>query len=250
MQLSSLLGLLVASAASLASAATVQGRIAANQHLPDIHALPPTTLITLSAAGVSKKTHPGPEGRFEIKNVSEGAYLLEVWANTHIFSPVRIDILSADEAAAIAAKASTDEVTVAPEDIVVHQTFRANSFSNKGAKLPYPLTLRPSSQSSFYIPRESLNFKGLLSNPMLLIMIFMGAMMFVMPKLQEGIDPEELKKFQESGGAGAQIASNPLGALENFSMASFLAGQGGTAQQPKGPAVPIKQGGGKQGGRR
>jgi hypothetical protein len=47
--------------------------------------------------------------------------------------------------------------------------------------LPYPITLTPRSKNAYFVPRESFNLVGMFQNPMMLIMVFTGVMMFAMP---------------------------------------------------------------------
>jgi hypothetical protein len=47
--------------------------------------------------------------------------------------------------------------------------------------LPYPITLIARSKNSYFVPRESFNVVGMFQNPMMLIMVFTGVMMFAMP---------------------------------------------------------------------
>lgn len=47
--------------------------------------------------------------------------------------------------------------------------------------LPYPINLVPHSKNAYFIPRESFNLVGMFQNPMMMIMVFTGVLMFAMP---------------------------------------------------------------------
>lgn len=47
--------------------------------------------------------------------------------------------------------------------------------------LPYPVSLAPRSKNAYFVPRESFNLVGMFQNPMMMIMVFTGIMMFAMP---------------------------------------------------------------------
>lgn len=63
--------------------------------------------------------------------------------------------------------------------------------------------LAPSSSQ----PRESFNVFSILQSPMILMSVFMMAGVYFLPKMMEGIDPEELKQAQEMMAGGKKTAS-------------------------------------------
>jgi hypothetical protein len=55
----------------------------------------------------------------------------------------------------------------------------------------YPLVLYPFAKYQYFVQRRGFSLFSLLKNPMVLMMLFGGVMTFVMPKMMEGLDPEE-----------------------------------------------------------
>ena len=53
-----------------------------------------------------------------------------------------------------------------------------------------PLVLGPTQRVAYAIPQQPWTLRSLLSNPMYVVMGLMAAMMFLMPRLMENIDPE------------------------------------------------------------
>jgi Protein of unknown function (DUF2012) len=105
---------------------------ASNPHLANPAFLPPSTTLILSAHNRQYKTHPSTSGTFAFRNVTAGlSYLLQVECLTHSFPSLRIDTQN--------------------EDVEVYQTFKANEWSHRGAKLAYPILLAPSSTADYYI---------------------------------------------------------------------------------------------------
>ena len=49
----------------------------------------------------------------------------------------------------------------------------------------------------YFVPRPAFNYMDLLKNPMVLIMGFMLIATVAMPKMMEGMDPEQLRKMRE-----------------------------------------------------
>jgi hypothetical protein len=105
---------------------------ASNPHLANPALLPPSTILILSAHNRQYKTHPSTSGTFTFRNVTAGpSYLLQVECLTHSFMPLRIDTQNGD--------------------VEVYQTFKANEWSHRGAKLSYPIRLAPSTTADYYI---------------------------------------------------------------------------------------------------
>ena len=61
----------------------------------------------------------------------------------------------------------------------------------------YPLRIQPNGQRGYFEQRPQVGLGYILRNPMMLMMLFSVGMMYLMPKMMENMDPEELKKMQE-----------------------------------------------------
>lgn len=55
--------------------------------------------------------------------------------------------------------------------------------------LRYPIVLMPRHKNSYFKPRESFNLLGMLQNPMVMIMVLTGMMMFGMPYIMVTLTP-------------------------------------------------------------
>jgi len=62
--------------------------------------------------------------------------------------------------------------------------------------LPHPLLLTAHAKYEYFEPRMGFSLLGLLKNPMLLMMLFSGVLMFLMPKMMENLDPEQKEQMQ------------------------------------------------------
>ncbi|KAE8792210.1 ER membrane protein complex subunit 7 [Hordeum vulgare] len=107
-----------------------------------------------------------------LNGVPAGTHLIEVSSLGYFFSPVRVDI-SARNPGHIQA-ALTENRRVLNE-----------------------LVLEPLKEEQYYEMREPFNILSLLKSPMGMMVGFMVVMVFVMPKMMENIDPEEIKQAQE-----------------------------------------------------
>lgn len=109
---------------ALASAFTIHGSFAPSALLPNPALLPPSTSLTLTTSGTTKRALAQRDGKFVFRDVPEGSYLLDVQCPTHHFGPLRVDV---DHRG----------------DVKVYMTFRGNEWNNMGEKRNYPLVFSP-----------------------------------------------------------------------------------------------------------
>ncbi|PSR72397.1 hypothetical protein PHLCEN_2v11740 [Hermanssonia centrifuga] len=63
--------------------------------------------------------------------------------------------------------------------------------------LPYPITLSAVQKIDFYMPRQAFNLIGMFKNPMMMMMLVGGALVFAMPYIMKNMDPEVLQDFEK-----------------------------------------------------
>lgn len=61
----------------------------------------------------------------------------------------------------------------------------------------YPLVVNPNGTNQYFEVKKGISIFGLLKNPMVLFMVFSVGMMVAMPKMMEGMDPEEKAKIRD-----------------------------------------------------
>ncbi|XP_020270555.1 ER membrane protein complex subunit 7 homolog [Asparagus officinalis] len=134
------------------------------------------------------------DGYFSFYNVPAGTHLIEVTAPGYFFSPVRVDISARN-----------------PGNVQAALT------ENKRAL--QELVLEPLAEEKYYETREPFSVMSLVKSPMGLMVGFMLIVMFVMPKLVENMDPEEIKKAQEEmrsqGGLAGMLTGAATGATRS-----------------------------------
>jgi hypothetical protein len=119
------------------------------------------------------------DGRFTFYDLPSGVYVLDVLAVTENYSQFKIDFHT-----------KSGEV-------------RVLEYRYPGAtKLPstYPLVIKSQGQTAYFEVRQGMSVWSILKQPMVLMMLFSGGMMFLMPKMMENMDPEEMKNMQEEMG--------------------------------------------------
>ncbi|KAI0068471.1 hypothetical protein BV25DRAFT_1987245 [Artomyces pyxidatus] len=122
------------------------------------------------------------DGRFVIPDVDAGVYVASVVSHDHQFDQLRIDVPSEADS---------------PPEI---RPYTAGTPLNppSAVKLAYPIKLVPRQRNKYFVPVESFNMIGMFQNPMMLMMLFGGAMMLGMPYLMKQMDPEMLQEFKEN----------------------------------------------------
>ncbi|PHU09177.1 ER membrane protein complex subunit 7 -like protein [Capsicum chinense] len=113
-----------------------------------------------------------PDGYFSFHNVLAGTHLIEVSTIGYFFSPVRVDVSARN-----------------PGKVQAALTENRRSLSE--------LALEPLRDEQYYEMREPFSVMSLVKSPMGLMVGFMLVVMFLMPKLVENMDPEEIRKAQE-----------------------------------------------------
>ncbi|XP_011039643.1 PREDICTED: ER membrane protein complex subunit 7 homolog isoform X1 [Populus euphratica] len=113
-----------------------------------------------------------PDGYFSFHNVPAGTHLIEVDAIGYFFSPVRVDVSARF-----------------PGKVQATLTEKRRSLSE--------MVLEPLKEEQYYEIREPFSVMSIVKSPMGLMMGFMVLALFIMPKLMENMDPEEMRRAQE-----------------------------------------------------
>lgn len=131
--------------------------------------------------GQTIATRVKPDGSFVVLDVPPGSHLLETFALGYAFPPMTVKI---------------------SVDGVINAAFS----EDPTVKFSHPLLLKPVSVATYFEPRQGLSLASLAKNPMFLMVAFTVLMAWAMPKLMEGMDPEELKEMQEKMGQQPSIS--------------------------------------------
>ncbi|XP_044464817.1 ER membrane protein complex subunit 7 homolog isoform X2 [Mangifera indica] len=113
-----------------------------------------------------------PDGYFSFHNMSAGTHLIEVAAIGYFFSPVRVDVSARN-----------------PGKVQAALTENRRGLNE--------LVLEPLQEEQYYEIREPFSIMSVVKSPMGLMVGFMLVVVFLMPKLMENMDPEEMRRAQE-----------------------------------------------------
>ena len=86
--------------------------------------------------------------------------------------------------------------------------------SNGSVPIPHPLVIVPISNNSPYTPEEPFDALQLLKNPMLIMGLVMLGLVYLMPKMQGNMSPEEMREMrkglEDEGGFAASLLKNMI----------------------------------------
>jgi hypothetical protein len=170
MRLLNLVTVLVLSVLPLAMSADITGRIR-NVAASDT----PSLRVAVRGEATSWSSVPLANGAFLIRDVPIGTYTLSVQSVKFAFASVRLDV-------------TADGV-------------RARLADEADGKLVVPLDLAPISTVQYFTEEQQFRITSILFHPMILMMLVMGGMSFVLPKLVDKDAMNELKNGGSSSGA-------------------------------------------------
>jgi hypothetical protein len=137
-----------------------------------------TTRITLNHQQYT--TYSRADGSFAIFNVPPGIHQLDIHNNNYHFGHVKIQLLEND--------------MEAPKCL---------EYAYPGALkqvIAYPLVLRPHATYTYFEKRQGFTLFSILKNPMVLMMVFSLGLMFLMPKMMEGMGTWAVSFVQQQHG--------------------------------------------------
>jgi ER membrane protein complex subunit 7 len=158
-----------------------------------------TTKITLNSGEYT--TYSRTDGSFVIYNVPPGIHQLDVHSKEYHFGQIKIQLLE-------------DSMDAPPKCL---------EYAYPGATkrvIPYPLVVYARGTYQYFEMKKGFSIFSILKNPMVLMMVFSVGMMVVMPKMMEGLDPEEkarMKQQMEAQNDPTKMFSQMFGELTGSS---------------------------------
>jgi len=208
----------------LVSALDIRGTVVWNNVCPDSKSLRQARAVVDDGRLRGSITR---DGSFVIPDVPEGLHVLTVESHDYVFDTIRIQV---------------NDSWLQPEARPYIPGTPLNPPSN--ILLPYPLSMVAREKQDYFVPPQAFNIVGMLSNPMMLLMVFGGVMVFAMPYLVKNMDPEMLEDFKEQQAKMGSIQN----ALQSGDLTSSLSGLMSAGEEPP-KAAPKVKGNGKRGRR-
>ncbi|KJA26169.1 hypothetical protein HYPSUDRAFT_355403 [Hypholoma sublateritium FD-334 SS-4] len=215
----------ILSCAILAFTFNVRGKIVWNDVCPNATTLGngKATIDNSILSGSIKR-----DGTFVIPGVPDGTHILSIISHDYAFDQLRIDVN--DSLSSVEVRPFVPGTPMQPPSSIL---------------LPYPAVLTPRDRYVYFVPPESFNLAGMLSNPMMLLMVGGAGMMLAMPYLIKNMDPEALEEFKEQqaklGGIQNAFQSGEIKSGINAIMAAT------EEQSSSSSAQPNKGGAGSRG---
>jgi ER membrane protein complex subunit 7 len=187
---------------------TLEGRL----EFPDKTPFNITTKITLNSGEYT--TYSRKDGSFYIYDVPPGIHQLDIDSKTYHFGQIKIQLL---EDAMDSPKCLEYAFPGAPKKVI-----------------KYPLVIFAKGTYQYFEQKKGFSIFSMLKNPMVLMMVFSVGMMVVMPKLMEGLDPEEkarMKQQMENQKDPTQMFSQMFGELTGSAAADDAPASGTTRRE-------------------
>jgi hypothetical protein len=182
--------LLVSFVVSLANAGAIKGRV-------DVGEIPGANLVVKCDA--DKQAFVRKDGTFVLRDVEPGIHEVSVSDSLRWFTRALVEV---DE--------SGKQVRVVE---VLPPTQPNQGPVRREAKT---LLLKPLGMIDYFEKRQQMSVMSFFANPMMLMMLFTLGMGFLMPKMMENLDPEELKQMQEQMAQQQRVAADPSKAFANL----------------------------------
>jgi len=128
------------------------------------------------------------DGNFTIPDVPAGVYLLSVKSPHYSFDQLRIDVLDSETIPEV--RPYVTGTPLNPPSTIL---------------LSYPIKMVPRQKHVYFMPPESFNLMAMFANPMMLMMVFGGIMVFAMPYIMSNLDPEMLEEMKGQHGKVAKL---------------------------------------------
>jgi hypothetical protein len=187
-----------AAVAARTSTTTLEGQL----QFPDGTPFNVTTGITLNHGEM--RTYSKIDGSFSFRDVPSGIHQIDVLSTVYHFGQVRIQLL---------------------EDSMDQPKCVEYMYPGAPKKtLDYPIAMTAYATFEYFETKPGFSIFVILKNPMFLMMAVSAGLMFLMPKMMEGMDEEEKAKMREQMAA----QQDPTKMMSNL----FSGFTGGTEESP------------------
>jgi len=150
-----------------------------------------TRVSVVSKGSLVFTTTVAENGLFSLRTLLEGEYLVYTSHPVFQFDPVVVHV-------------AENEISARSYDPV----------RTGHSPIPNPLRLVPTAFQSPYLPEEEFNVLDFFKNPMVIMGLVMLGIVWLMPKLQGSMTPEEMgnmrKELEQEGGIAASFLKNMI----------------------------------------
>lgn len=142
--------------------------------------------------GQTYRTYTKYDLSFTLPDVPEGVHSLEVYHPHYLFPTYMLMVSKSGRVKATSMERKKNGQAV-------QEVFATASLEGqeKSADQSQVLTLTAVGNYQYFKKRQGVSITKMMMNPMFLMMAFSLGLMFLVPKLTEGMDPEDFKQIQE-----------------------------------------------------
>lgn len=200
----------------------LSGTIATNQIMANLSLLSTSAKAVVNHGDIASFINT-LDGSFQLTHLPPGSHVLTIVDANYEFPRIRMDVIPS--------------LTLGkPVKVRCSLTQPGMDWSTAVDSVPYMsaennrVEVAAVAKRDFFKKRDSFSILSLLMNPMILISGFTMILFLVLPKLTEGIDPEEMREIQKQQREALQ-GSNPLANMDELSgkLANYFSGPSAAA---------------------
>ena len=142
------------------------------------------------------------DGNFTIHDIKPGVYIIDIISPIHHFSQVKCLYKPINKSEALQQQQSssftiTDDVTTRKKPIFSCIEYHYPGATKRTIDESNLLVLTVLASFEYFETKRGFSLLSILKNPMVLMMILTGGIMYMLPKMMEGMDPEERAMMQK-----------------------------------------------------
>jgi len=210
--------------------ADIVGKLTPNEHLWDPTQLEIDTRVVLNY-GAKGSAYVLKDGSFKIQGVDPGDYLMTIYSRKFLFPFYYVHVPSSDPSSV---QIVLHNPSFEPPTLPLHSSL----------VLPNPLPFKAVASAKYTEEPKKFNLVGMLmGNPMMLLMVGGGALVFMLPKIMSTLDPDALKEMQANQ---ADMQRN-MASMQNMDFTSGLSKFLSGAEEPDtNPVAPSSSSSGRR----
>ena len=157
------------------------------------------------------------DGNFTIHDIKPGVYIIDIISPIHHFSQVKCLYKPTNKSELLTQQQQSSLPTTEDTKATKKPVFSCIEYHYPGATKrnideSNLLVLTALASYEYFETKRGFSLLSILKNPMVLMMILTGGIMYMLPKMMEGMDPEERAMMQKQ----IQMQQNPTQMMSNL----------------------------------
>jgi ER membrane protein complex subunit 7 len=154
------------------------------------------------------------DGNFTIHDIKPGVYIIDIISPIHHFSQVKCLYKPTNKSESLQQQSAsiTEDATTRKKPVFSCIEYYYPGATKHTIDESNLLVLTALASYEYFETKRGFSLFSILKNPMVLMMIFTGGIMYMLPKMMEGMDPEERAMMQKQ----IQMQQDPTKMMSNL----------------------------------